>query len=100
MPKLKIILHSKKLIIISIILFLIYVIINLNIEKKSIYTKDDNNFLCTIDSYYIKDNYLKANLSCKEKLIGVYYFKDEDEINNFKNTYNYKDKVLCFPIKK
>ena len=94
MPKLKIILHSKKLIIISIILFLIYVIINLNIEKKSIYTKDDNNFLCTIDSYYIKDNYLKANLSCKEKLIGVYYFKDEDEINNFKNTYNYKDKVL------
>jgi len=94
LPKLKIILHSKKLITITILLLLTYVIISLNIEKKSIYTKDDNKFLCIIDSYYIKDTYLKVNLSCKEKLIGVYYFKDEEDINTFKDTYNFKDKVL------
>ena len=58
------------------------------IEKKSIYTKDDNEFLCIIDSYYIKDTYLKANLSCKEKLIGVYYFKDEEDIIDMEENNN------------
>ena len=92
MQRLKIILHSKIIIIFFIISF-IYILTNLLVDKKSVYKEDTNTFICIIDSYYISDTYLNMSLSCDENLVGYKYFNNEEEIESFKETYNLKDKV-------
>ena len=91
MLRLKTILHSKILYIILILIILIELPIYIN--KKSIYDISDNTFICTLDSYYVNDNKIDIDLSCKEKLIGYIYYNNKEYVDDFKETYNLKDKI-------
>ena len=59
------------------------------IKNQSVYTLKNNKFKCKILSYKINGSKLSFNLKCKEKLVGSYYIKSEEEknylINNLKN---------------
>ena len=76
MKRLKIILQSKT---IYIVIFLISLIYSLALTKivhhKSIYSNNEQNFLCYVIDYRIDGNQLKVSLKCKEKIIGIYYIK-------------------------
>ena len=91
--RLKIILHSKYFLIITSIILIIYSIIYINLNNKSKYKGDETSFTCTINSYYIKEDYLNMNLSCDENVIGIKYFKTRSEAQEFSDTYNLKDTV-------
>ena len=96
MLKLKTILHSKYFIIISTLVLIIYSLIIFNYSNKSSLSKDETTFACTINSYYIKENYLSMNLYCDENIIATKYFNTKEEVSEFINTYNYKDKVEIY----
>ncbi len=93
MLRLKTILHSKKFLIIISLLLIIYSILYININNKSKLNPDETSFTCTINSYYIKEDYLNMNISCNENIIGIKYFKTKDEVDEFSNTYKLKDTV-------
>ena len=94
MLRLKIILHSKKLYIICFILIIFLFILSIN--KKSIYSKDTNELVCVINSYYVSETKINLNLSCNENILGTLYINDYKEIEEFINTYNYKDKIKVY----
>ena len=89
LKKLKIILKSNFFYIILIFFIIIYIILHVHIFKReSNYDINDNKFKCVIENYFIEDDILKLELSCKDKLIGYYYFKDSNEKINFLKNYN------------
>ena len=96
MQRLKTILHSKYFIIISTLVLIVYFLIIFNYINKSSLSKDETKFTCNINSYYIKENYLSMNLYCNENIIATKYFNTKEEVNDFNNTYNYKDKVEIY----
>ena len=58
---------------------------------ESIYNIDQTAFNLKINSYKIDGDKLSLELKGKENLIGTYYFKTEEELNNFINNYNIGD---------
>ena len=55
--------------------------------------KEQTSFILTIENYKIDGNKLSINLIGKEKLVGKYYFKTEEELKSFKRDYNFGDKI-------
>lgn len=49
--------------------------------------------MCSIDNYKIEEDKMKLELVCKEKLVGSYYFKN-DEYNFFKEKVNIGNSVI------
>lgn len=49
------------------------------ISTNSKYTLEESDFSCKVNDYKIDGNKLTLDLNCKEKLIGVYYLKTENE---------------------
>ena len=76
-----------------IILLIILIELPIFINKTSVYDLSDTKFKCTLDSYFINENKIDLDLTCDEKIIGYFYYNSEDEVEDFVNTYNLKDKV-------
>ena len=94
MKRLKIILQSKYLYIILAIFSLFFCFIfTYCIKYESKYTIE-NSFKGIVSNYKIDGNKLTINFKDKEKLIGIYYFKTEEEKNNFKNNIFYGSSVF------
>ena len=93
MLKLRKILLLNYLYIIIFFIVIITSIIRINIPKENNYkeTTITNNYVVT--KYYIDDNILTINLENKEKTIGKYYFKEQQEIKNFKENINLGDTI-------
>lgn len=94
MLKLRKILLCDSLYYISLILIIIYIIYSTKIVKYySKYNINTTNFNLIIENYKIDGNKLSINLIGKENLVGRYYFKTEEEKNNFINEFNFGDKL-------
>ncbi len=93
MKVLKIVLHSKAVIIIFLLLFISYLFFSLSKSKVSVYDGSEKEFTCTILSYSIKEDYLNSKLMCDEKVVGVLYFNSLEEVDGFNNTYELDDLV-------
>ncbi len=76
------------LLFLTIFYLLIY---NLTFKIKSIYNINDNIFYNKIINYKIDGD--KLSLTLTNNLIGTYYFKTEDEKNNFHNIYSLNDTI-------
>ncbi len=70
------------------ILIILLTLIRTNINNKSIYNVNENNFIGIVDSYEYKENYITFILKGKEKLKCNYYINDNKKIN-----INYGDKI-------
>ncbi|MDD2625390.1 MAG: DNA internalization-related competence protein ComEC/Rec2 [Bacilli bacterium] len=90
------ILLKYKYIYISIII-LIFSLIYTSINFKSKYSIKDNLIEGYIHNYKIDGNKLNIEVIGKEKIIGNYYFKNNEEIYNFKKKYKFGDyvKISC-----
>lgn len=90
------ILLKYKYIFISIII-LIFSLIYTSINFKSKYSIKDNLIEGYIHNYKIDGNKLNIEVIGKEKIIGNYYFKNNEEIYNFKKKYKFGDyvKISC-----
>lgn len=85
MKKLKILLLYDKFYLILVIITFIYCLIIVSLKYESKYDGTETNFLCMLTEYEIDGNKLNLSLICKEKLIGTYYIKTEDELKYLKN---------------
>ncbi|MDD4624701.1 MAG: ComEC/Rec2 family competence protein, partial [Bacilli bacterium] len=90
------ILLKYKYIFISIII-LIFSLIYTSMNFKSKYSIKDNLIEGYIHNYKIDGNILNIEVIGKEKIIGNYYFKNNEEIYNFKKKYKFGDyvKISC-----
>lgn len=88
MIKLRTILLQSNIYRVTIVGVIIYALIVTLLPKyESVYKGSEEDFLCSIDNYKIEENKMKLELICKEKLVGSYYFKD-DEYKFFKEKVN------------
>lgn len=90
------ILLKYKYIFISIII-LIFSLIYTSMNFKSKYSIKDNLIEGYIHNYKIDGNKLNIEIIGKEKIMGSYYFKNNEEIYNFKKKYKFGDyvKISC-----
>ncbi len=88
MIKLRTILLQSNIYRVTIVGVIIYALIVTLLPKyESVYKGSEEDFLCSIDNYKIEEDKMKLELVCKEKLVGSYYFKD-DEYKFFKKKVN------------
>ncbi len=89
----------KYLILMVITIFISF--IYTNIDKESKYNISDTLIKGYIHNYKIDGNKLNIEVIGKEKIIGNYYFKEEDDINKFKSKYKTGDyiEIKCELIK-
>lgn len=88
MIKLRTILLQSNIYRVTIVGVIIYALIVTLLPKyESVYKGSEEDFLCSIDNYKIEKDKMKLELVCKEKLVGSYYFKD-DEYKFFKEKVN------------
>lgn len=88
MIKLRTILLQSNIYRVTIVGVIIYALIVTLLPKyESVYKGSEEDFLCSIDNYKIEEDKMKLELICKEKLVGSYYFKD-DEYKFFKEKVN------------
>lgn len=88
MIKLRTILLQSNIYRVTIVGVIIYALIVTLLPKyESVYKGSEEDFLCSIDNYKIEEDKMKLELVCKEKLVGSYYFKD-DEYKFFKEKVN------------
>ncbi len=88
MIKLRTILLQSNIYRVTIVGVIIYALIVTLLPKyESVYKGSEEDFLCSIDKYKIEEDKMKLELVCKEKLVGSYYFKD-DEYKFFKEKVN------------
>lgn len=88
MIKLRTILLQSNIYRVTIVGVIIYALIVTLLPKyESVYKESEEDFLCSIDNYKIEEDKMKLELVCKEKLVGSYYFKD-DEYKFFKEKVN------------
>lgn len=88
MIKLRTILLQSNIYRVTIVGVIIYALIVTLLPKyESVYKGSEEDFLCSIDNYKIEEDKMKLELVCKEKLVGSYYFKN-DEYNFFKENIN------------
>ncbi len=95
MKKLKTVLHYNYLYIILIITTSLYSFIYLNLFKPE--TKLEPNqtkIVGVIINIKISSNLLTLEVKEKEKVIGYYYFKTEEEMNIFEKNYELGDTIL------
>lgn len=87
MPRLKIVLQSKQFILLSLIFIIFYLLITTKVIKyESIYPVNTNSITGIVKSFNFDGNKLSLIISGKEDLKGTYYFKNEKELNNIKDT--------------
>lgn len=88
MIKLRTILLQSNIYRVTIVGVIIYALIVTLLPKyESVYKGSEEEFLCSIDNYKIEEDKMNLELVCKEKLVGSYYFKN-DEYNFFKEKVN------------
>ena len=94
MIKLRTILLQSNIYRVTIVGVIIYALIVTLLPKyESVYKESEEDFLCSIDNYKIEENKMKLDLVCKEKLVGSYYFKN-DEYKFFKEKVNIGSSVI------
>lgn len=94
MIKLRTILLQSNIYRVTIVGVIIYALIVTLLPKyESVYKGSEEDFLCSIDNYKIEENKMKLDLVCKEKLVGSYYFKN-DEYKIFKEKVNIGSSVI------
>ncbi len=94
MIKLRTILLQSNIYRVTIVGVIIYALIVTLLPKyESVYKGSEEDFLCSIDNYKIEENKMKLDLVCKEKLVGSYYFKN-DEYKFFKEKVNIGSSVI------
>lgn len=94
MIKLRTILLQSNIYRVTIVGVIIYALIVTLLPKyESVYKGSEEDFLCSIDNYKIEEDKMKLELVCKEKLVGSYYFKN-DEYKFFKEKVNIGNRVI------
>lgn len=94
MIKLRTILLQSNIYRVTIVGVIIYALIVTLLPKyESVYKGSEEDFLCSIDNYKIEEDKLNLELVCKEKLVGSYYFKN-DEYKFFKEKVNIGSSVI------
>lgn len=94
MIKLRTILLQSNIYRVTIVGVIIYALIVTLLPKyESVYKGSEEDFLCSIDNYKIEEDKMKLELVCKEKLVGSYYFKN-DEYKFFKEKVNIGSSVI------
>lgn len=94
MIKLRTILLQSNIYRVTIVGVIIYALIVTLLPKyESVYKGSEEDFLCSIDNYKIEEDKVKLELVCKEKLVGSYYFKN-DEYKFFKEKVNIGSSVI------
>lgn len=94
MIKLRTILLQSNIYRVTIVGVIIYALIVTLLPKyESVYKGSEEDFLCSIDNYKIEEDKMKLELVCKEKLVGSYYFKN-DEYKFFKKKVNIGNRVI------
>ena len=94
MIKLRTILLQSNIYRVTIVGVIIYALIVTLLPKyESVYKGNEEDFLCSIDNYKIEEDKMKLELVCKEKLVGSYYFKN-DEYKFFKEKVNIGNRVI------
>lgn len=94
MIKLRTILLQSNIYRVTIVGVIIYALIVTLLPKyESVYKGSEEDFLCSIDNYKIEEDKMKLDLVCKEKLVGSYYFKN-DEYKFFKEKVNIGSSVI------
>lgn len=94
MIKLRTILLQSNIYRVTIVGVIIYALIVTLLPKyESVYKGSEVDFLCSIDNYKIEEDKMKLELVCKEKLVGSYYFKN-DEYKFFKEKVNIGNSVI------
>ena len=94
MIKLRTILLQSNIYRVTIVGVIIYALIVTLLPKyESVYKESEVDFLCSIDNYKIEEDKMKLELVCKEKLVGSYYFKN-DEYKFFKKKVNIGSSVI------
>lgn len=94
MIKLRTILLQSNIYRVTIVGVIIYALIVTLLPKyESVYKESEEDFLCSIDNYKIEEDKMKLELVCKEKLVGSYYFKN-DEYKFFKEKVNIGSSVI------
>lgn len=94
MIKLRTILLQSNIYRVTIVGVIIYALIVTLLPKyESVYKGNEEDFLCSIDNYKIEEDKLNLELVCKEKLVGSYYFKN-DEYKFFKEKVNIGNRVI------
>ncbi len=72
---------------------IIVTIINIIIPRNSIYSTKTNQVTAKIISSSIDGNKLKLTIKNKEKILLIYYFKNENEKNTYKKLYKLGDYI-------
>lgn len=94
MIKLRTILLQSNIYRVTIVGVIIYALIVTLLPKyESVYKGSEEDFLCSIDNYKIEEDKMNLELVCKEKLVGSYYFKN-DEYKFFKEKVNIGNRVI------
>lgn len=94
MIKLRTILLQSNIYRVTIVGVMIYALIVTLLPKyESVYKGSEEDFLCSIDNYKIEEDKMNLELVCKEKLVGSYYFKN-DEYKFFKEKVNIGSSVI------
>lgn len=94
MIKLRTILLQSNIYRVTIVGVIIYALIVTLLPKyESVYKGSEEDFLCSIDNYKIEEDKMNLELACKEKLVGSYYFKN-DEYKFFKEKVNIGSSVI------
>lgn len=94
MIKLRTILLQSNIYRVTIVGVIIYALIVTLLPKyESVYKGSEEDFLCSIDNYKIEEDKMNLELVCKEKLVGSYYFKN-DEYKFFKEKVNIGSSVI------
>lgn len=94
MIKLRTILRQSNIYRVTIVGVIIYALIVTLLPKyESVYKGSEEDFLCSIDNYKIEEDKMNLELACKEKLVGSYYFKN-DEYKFFKKKVNIGSSVI------
>lgn len=94
MIKLRTILLQSNIYRVTIVGVIIYALIVTLLPKyESVYKGSEEDFLCSIDNYKIEEDKMNLELVCKEKLVGSYYFKN-DEYKFFKKKVNIGSSVI------
>ena len=91
MKKLRVILQYKYLLIALLSIF--YSLIFSNREIISKYKINDTSVTGYITNYIIDGNTLSIKINGKEKILAIYYFEKEEQLNEFLNNYKLGDIV-------
>ena len=75
------------------ILSILYILLSLNYESKSLYQGSETEISGIVETISINndDNSLKMTIKAKEKILTTYYFKSQTELDQLKNNIHLGD---------